>query len=84
MYNLTTQDLNKYQNFLLNYYNSDKGMFVKEISFKKAIEVFDRITENKAKNLQPYEKTNIIEYLHRDLINDNKLKYKEGYYKVII
>lgn len=80
MYNLDEFQLKRIQYSILGYYQtSAENRYRPEMSMKDAVSIFDRtIGQNDTPTL---EKTSIIAYLQRDLLNNSKLATAKGMYR---
>lgn len=84
MYCLDEHDLNIMKSALLDYYRNEENYLKPQIKTSSALRMFDRIADRKANTMDNLEKTNIILYLHRNLLKEKKLINCKGMYRTAI
>lgn len=80
MYNLEEKQLRKIQRHILSfYYTSRNNHYRPEMTTCDAVNIFDDCIGKT--QMTDFEKTNLVEYLQRNLIRNEKLSTFKGMYR---
>lgn len=85
MNGLNATDIGRIKSYLLGYYKTEGNTYKSGISEKQLMKVVDELTDGKAQDISTKKIFDIVTDLHRNLVNQNKLKlYKNSYFKTLI